>query len=131
MNRLCAGGCKSIIIDEIVHSIQPHYPRTFRSGRLPVKSGEAGRGKVSDGMEQMVHRIFEKRVAEGKPTRDPQIRKIALDVAESMGINLQKFEASKGWVYDWKKRFKVTLRTITKVGRKLTPTEEDIVRTVQ
>ena len=45
-------------------------------------------------------------------------------------IDLQIFEASKGWVYDWKKGFKVALRPITKVGQKLTPTKEDIVSTV-
>ena len=45
-----------------------------------------------------------------------------------MKIGREKFKASDGWIKKWKKRFRITYRAITKVGRKLKQTEEDMVR---
>ena len=52
---------------------------------------------------------------------------MALDVADDMKIGTEVFKASVGWIQKWKKRFKLTYRAITKVGRKLKQSEEDMV----
>ena len=72
-------------------------------------------------------KVLREGIAVKRDSGPKALRYGTLKVAESMGIGLEIFKASKGWVYDLKKRFKIALRTMTKVGRKLTPTEEDIV----
>ncbi|GAU89463.1 hypothetical protein RvY_02012 [Ramazzottius varieornatus] len=59
----------------------------------------------------------------GLPVRDSDVRSWALQFAKALSIH--GFKASCGWISKLKKKYRLTYRAITKVGRKTTKTPAD------
>ena len=66
--------------------------------------------------------VLEKREL-GLEVNDTDIRKRAAEI-----VSDDKFKASKGWCYKFRKRFRLVRRAVTHTSRKMTFTEEDVVR---
>ena len=67
--------------------------------------------------------VLEKREL-GLEVNDTDIREKAKEI-----VGDGKFRASKGWCYKFRKRFRLVRRAVTHTSKKMTFTEEDVVRT--
>ena len=103
----------------------------FSAGKLPVDLRVPRRKPYFPEVDQKVYERYLARLEKGKPTAVFDIRKIALKVAAKLKIGINEFKASHGWIQSWKKKFRISLRTITKVTRKLEQTEEDKVSVIR
>ena len=68
--------------------------------------------------------VLEKREL-GLEVNDADIRERAREI-----LGDDNFKASRGWCYKFRKRFRLVRRAVTHTSRKMTFTEEDVVRMI-
>ena len=66
--------------------------------------------------------VLEKREL-GLEVNDADVQKRAREL-----VGHDKFKASRGWVYKFRERFRLVRGAVTHTSRKMTFTEEDVVR---
>ncbi|GAU95800.1 hypothetical protein RvY_07355 [Ramazzottius varieornatus] len=91
--------------------------------KLPKGTYKSRRKPVYEDVERRVYPEFVRTRNVGLPVRDTDIRIWAVQSAKS--LNLNDCKASNGWLYPIKKKYRLTYRATTKVGRKTKPSAED------